>query len=92
MQVEMLKPNCCRHPLCECMYLRHACGRRLRLQKRLAHALLQRGDRGVHRVQVLLRIAGLLDEVRVLLLPDVRRLLEVRLGGFAVLGLLPLNP
>merc|ERR1719395_47443 len=65
--------------------LRHPCGRRLRLQKRLAHALLQCGDRGVHRVQILLRIAGLLDEVRVLLLPDIRRLLQIRLGGFAVL-------
>merc|ERR1719395_357828 len=63
----------------------HARGLRLRLQKRLAHALLQRGNGGVHGVQVLLRLAGRLDEVRVLLLADARRFLQICFGGLAVL-------
>ena len=37
------------------------------------------------RVQIILRIASLLDEFRVLLLPNRRRLLQIGLGGLAVL-------
>merc|ERR1719460_650838 len=56
----------------------------LRLDERLTHALLERSDRACHGIEVRLRLAGRLGEIRVLLLPDGRRLLQVGLRARAV--------
>merc|ERR1719460_1805784 len=56
----------------------------LRLDERLTHALLERSDRACHGIEVRLRLAGRLGEIRVLLLPDGRRLLQVGLRTRAV--------